>query len=112
MVKYAYNVWCKVSKTVNSGCEQVLANNPFMFKGYFYDEESGFYYLKSRYYNPEICRFISMDDINYLDETSLFFDISLFEFGYDFEFIDLGISFGLNPISISIDFVSLFNYIF
>ena len=71
MVKYSYNVWGKVSKTVNSGCEQALANNPFMFKGYFYDEESGFYYLKSRYYNPEICRFISMDDIDYLDETSL-----------------------------------------
>ena len=60
VVKYTYNVWGKVSKTVNSGCEQALANNPFMFKGCFYDEESGFYYLKSRYYNPEICRFISI----------------------------------------------------
>ena len=64
MVKYTYNVWGKVSKTVYNTCtDTALANNPFMFKGYFYDEESGFYYLKSRYYNPEICRLISMDDI-------------------------------------------------
>ena len=37
-------------------------DNPYRFKGYYYDEETGMYYLKSRYYQPEICRFISADD--------------------------------------------------
>ena len=36
-------------------------DNPYRFKGYYYDEETGMYYLKSRYYQPEICRFISAD---------------------------------------------------
>ncbi len=32
-----------------------------MFRGYYYDEETGFYYLQSRYYDPAICRFINAD---------------------------------------------------
>ena len=35
-------------------------DNPYRFKGYYYDE-TGMYYLKSCYYQPEICRFISAD---------------------------------------------------
>ena len=33
----------------------------FRYRGYYYDDETGFYYLKSRYYDPSICRFISAD---------------------------------------------------
>ena len=36
-------------------------DNPYRFKRYYYDEETGMYYLKSRYYQPEICRFVSAD---------------------------------------------------
>lgn len=35
--------------------------NPFRYRGYVYDEETGLYYLRSRYYNPEWGRFISAD---------------------------------------------------
>ena len=35
--------------------------NPFRYRGYVYDQETGLYYLQSRYYNPELCRFISAD---------------------------------------------------
>ena len=37
------------------------AEQPFRYRGYVYDEETGFYYLQSRYYNPEHGRFISAD---------------------------------------------------
>ena len=37
------------------------ALNPFRYRGYVYDEETGFYYLRSRYYDPTTCRFISAD---------------------------------------------------
>ena len=37
------------------------AEQPFRYRGYVYDEETGFYYLQSRYYNPEVGRFISAD---------------------------------------------------
>ena len=37
--------------------------NPFRYRGYYFDAESGMYYLQSRYYDPEIRRFISADNI-------------------------------------------------
>lgn len=37
--------------------------NPFRYRGYVYDEETGLYYLNSRYYDPELCRFISADSL-------------------------------------------------
>ena len=42
-----------------------------MYKGYYKDEETNFYYLNSRYYNPEICRFIQPDDVDYLDPGTI-----------------------------------------
>ena len=36
--------------------------NPFRYRGYYYDAETGFYYLQTRYYDPEVCRFINADD--------------------------------------------------
>ena len=36
--------------------------NPFRYRGYYYDVETGFYYLQTRYYDPTICRFINADD--------------------------------------------------
>ena len=39
-----------------------IANlNPLRYRGYYYDNETGFYYLQSRYYDPAICRFINAD---------------------------------------------------
>ena len=38
-----------------------------MYKGYYYDVELEIYYLNSRYYHPSLRRFITMDDIDYLD---------------------------------------------
>ena len=35
--------------------------NPFRYRGYMYDEETGFYYLRSRYYDPEVGRFLNAD---------------------------------------------------
>ncbi|MBQ3526989.1 MAG: DUF4329 domain-containing protein [Clostridia bacterium] len=41
-----------------------IANlNPFRYRGYMYDEESGFYYLRSRYYDPYIGRFLNADGL-------------------------------------------------
>jgi len=54
-----------------------MANiNPIRYRGYYFDAESGFYYLGSRYYDPAICRFINADgyvDTNQgLNSTNMF----------------------------------------
>lgn len=45
--------------------------NPFRYRGYYFDIETKLYYLISRYYDPETCRFISADGIEYLDPETL-----------------------------------------
>ena len=39
----------------------MAAVNPLQYHGYYHDSETGFYYLQSRYFDPEICRFINAD---------------------------------------------------
>ena len=48
-------------KEDTSGCN-IAAINPFRYRGYYYDAETNLYYLQSRYYDPEIGRFINADD--------------------------------------------------
>ena len=43
--------------------------NPFRYRGYYFDSETGWYYLNARYYSPAMCRFISPDELSILDET-------------------------------------------
>ena len=35
--------------------------NPYRYRGYYYDEETGFYYCGSRYYDPIVCRWLNAD---------------------------------------------------
>ena len=45
--------------------------NPYRYKGYYYDIETNLYYCKSRFYSPEIYRWIFRDEIDYLDASSI-----------------------------------------
>ena len=65
-----YDAWG--NHTVTDYTEYNLGNiNPIRYCGYYYDTETGLYYLKSRYYDPQTGRFISMDDISYLDPETI-----------------------------------------
>ena len=61
VVEYTYDTWGKLLSTTGSLAATFGAEQPFRYRGYVYDEETGFYYLQSRYYNPEVGRFISAD---------------------------------------------------
>ncbi|MBQ7907075.1 MAG: RHS repeat-associated core domain-containing protein [Clostridia bacterium] len=66
VVKYVYDAWG--NHTVTDYTEFGLGNiNPIRYRSYYYDIETGLYYLKSRYYDPKTGRFISMDSTDYLD---------------------------------------------
>ena len=57
---YTYDAWGKCTVTNASGYT-IGTQNPFRYKGYYYDTETGLYYLNSRYYDAEIGRFINAD---------------------------------------------------
>ena len=71
VVEYTYDSWGKLLSTSGSLASTLGKNNPFRYRGYVYDEETGFYYVSSRYYDPEIGRFINADDIAYLGMRGL-----------------------------------------
>ena len=66
IVTYVYDAWGNVTTKITSGTsskDRNIANiNPFRYRGYYYDTETGFYYVSSRYYDPEIGRWINADN--------------------------------------------------
>ena len=58
--------------TVLTSAASTIANlNPFRYRSYYYDTETSLYFLKTRYYDPEIGRFMTIDDLSYLDPDSI-----------------------------------------
>lgn len=73
-VYYTYDEWgAPVATLTRYGTEEeqeIAEINPLRYRGYYYDSETGYYYLQSRYYNPEWGRFISPDSFDYIDNTT------------------------------------------
>ncbi len=71
VVKYYHEAYGKCSIISDtSGCS-IGSLNPFRYKGYYYDSETGMYYCQSRYYVPEWCRWLNADNPNFLEPQSL-----------------------------------------
>ena len=67
LITYEYDAWGNVLLTYHNNGEYTSAvNNPFLYRGYYYDSDLDLYYLNSRYYDSAIGRFISPDDVSYL----------------------------------------------
>ena len=61
VVEYRYDAWGRPTGTWGSLAETLGRDNPFRYRGYVWDEETGLYYLCSRYYDPEWGRFVNAD---------------------------------------------------
>jgi len=65
---YQYDPWGKPQgikdasgKAIAQTANHVATYNPFRYRGYRYDGDTGLYYLQSRYYDPMTCRFVNAD---------------------------------------------------
>ena len=61
VVRYSYDAWGNPISTTGTMASTLGVLNPLRYRGYVYDQETGLYYLQSRYYNPEWGRFINAD---------------------------------------------------
>ena len=61
VVSYGYDAWGAPIGKSGSMAETLGTVQPFRYRGYVFDEETGLYYLRSRYYNPGWGRFTNMD---------------------------------------------------
>ena len=76
VAQYVYDAWGNHKVLDMSGAENTVETfignvNPIRYRGYYYDEESGLYYLQSRYYDPEVGRFINADEVDYIEPETL-----------------------------------------
>ena len=80
---YTYDAWgnCTVSTesgTTTSQKRIVRTLNPFRYRGYYYDTDTGLYYLQSRYYNPKWGRFLNADYAEVMSDNGSLSDKNLF----------------------------------
>ena len=61
VVKYVYDAWGKILSTTGSLASTLGSIQPFRYRSYVYDQETGLYYLRSRYYNSAWGRFANSD---------------------------------------------------
>ena len=81
---YTYDPWGQLldvrnanGVVITSASDPALVN-PIRYRGYYYDGESGFYYLQARYYDPQISRFINADD--YSDTNDGYLGYNMFTY--------------------------------
>ena len=68
VVNYTYDAWGNRLSVTGSMAATLGTLNPLRYRGYVYDQETGFYYVSSRYYDPEIGRWISPEPNVYYGE--------------------------------------------
>ena len=63
LVTYTYDAWGYIISTTysNGGSTTGAQYNPLKYRGYYYDDDLDLYYLATRYYDPEVCRFVTAD---------------------------------------------------
>jgi RHS repeat-associated protein len=80
VVEYNYDGYGNIISMVDNTTNKIGEKNPYRYRSYYYDTETIWYYLNSRYYNPNIGRFITMDEIEYLGATSTILSYNLFTY--------------------------------
>ena len=76
VVEYYYDAWGN-HKVVDADGDEItdldnIGNlNPFRYRGYYYDTETGLYFLQTRYYDPEVGRFLNRDSVEYADPETI-----------------------------------------
>ena len=72
VARYSYDAWGVPEIKLDSSTCQIATINPFRYRGYYYDEEIGMYYLQSRYYDAGVGRFVNADvviNIGFVDSV-------------------------------------------
>ena len=68
---YTYDAWGKLVEFKDTTANSVGTQNPFRYRGYYYDTDCGLYYLNSRYYDAETGRFINADKFASTDPSGV-----------------------------------------
>ena len=79
-ISYTYDAWGKTTSVTGRLAFKVGYLNPLRYRGYYYDKENGYYYLQSRYYDPEWGRFINADTTEVLSKENSAIESNIFAY--------------------------------
>ena len=108
VARYTYDAWgvCTIESDTTD-CK-IAEINPYRYRSYYLDQEIGMYYLQSRYYNPNIGKFINSDDATVLEIEKAVLNHSLFTYcknepinnfdPYGYWVLTIGVSWGIAAI--------------
>ena len=104
VARYTYDAWgsCVSAEThtnLTNGVD-IATINPFRYRSYYYDTETGFYYLHSRYYDPAVGRFINADDVRILATNATIGSFMLYSYCSNSPIMDSDES-GYSPIQMA-----------
>ena len=76
VAQYVYDAWgnhdvLDANDELDYNLSSIGNLNPFRYRSYYFDAETSLYYLQTRYYDPELGRFISADSLEYLDPETV-----------------------------------------
>ena len=77
---YAYDAWGSIVSQTGTLSSTVGEANPFRYRGYYLDSETGLYYLQSRYYDAAVGRFLNADETGYIISTLNSIEHNLFAY--------------------------------
>lgn len=78
VVQYTYNAWGKILGITGSKATTIGEYNPFRYKGYYCDDETGMYYCHNRYFVPEWSRWLNEDNIVFLEKETAINNLFLY----------------------------------
>ena len=81
VVEYTYDAWGKLIEITGSEADLLGKVNPFLYRGYYHDAETGLYYLNSRYYDPVTGRWTNSDSV--LNDDSSVLGSNLYVYCYN-----------------------------
>ena len=85
-MRYIYDSWGNTLSVQDANDQEITSPNnmgnlnPFRYRGYYLDSETGLYYLHSRYYDPQTCRFVNADTTDILQAKGDLYDKNLFAY--------------------------------
>jgi len=80
VAKYSYDAWGDCTIDFDDSSVSIATVNPFRYRGYYQDTETGFYYLQSRYYDAVVGRFVNEDDASNVNIDGTIASCNLFAY--------------------------------
>ena len=77
---YTYDAWGACTTATDTSGVSIATVNPFHYRSYYYDAETGWYYLQSWYYDPEVGRFLNADEAVFLGTNNRILSYNLFSY--------------------------------